>query len=210
MPTRRAILAAACAPLLNAAGGGWQSLFDGKTTNGWLEVTGLPFPDTWTVEDGCLKTRMHPDSFQDIRTVKTYRLFEFDFDWKMSPGGNSGVKYRLAKTDRWHSRTGEGFHARARGAEYQIADDESNPDVKGNPTKMTGALYDHQGPASKPAKPVGQWNQSRIVVEPHRVQHWLNGEKVVEYPVDTVIESPISLQHHDSVVWFRALRIREV
>src|SRR3982751_1225830 len=72
---------------------GWRLLFDGSTTTGWVEVTGKPFPASWTIDHGCLKTVVRKDGFQDIRTVDSFRDFELQFDWMLLAGGNSGVKY---------------------------------------------------------------------------------------------------------------------
>src|SRR5437868_6781162 len=67
---------------------GWRLLFDGSTTGGWVEITGKPFPASWTIEDGCLKTIVRKDGFQDIRTVESFRFFELQFDWKLLADGN--------------------------------------------------------------------------------------------------------------------------
>jgi hypothetical protein len=99
---------------------GWRLLFDGKTTNGWLEITGKPFPSNcWTVEDQSLKALVRTDGFQDIRTADTFDSFEFEFDWKLLKDGNSGVKYLIGKVDEWTNKAGR--QARARGLEYQLA-----------------------------------------------------------------------------------------
>jgi hypothetical protein len=201
-----------CAALLSAdnhlteaeKAAGWTLLFDGRSSTGWLEVTGLPFPDSWTIEDGCLKTKTNPDAFQDLRTREVFGSFELRFDWKISRGGNSGVKYFVVKTDRWHSRTGQGFHARARGAEYQLIDDNSEPDAK----KKAGALYGVQAPVKLAARPMGEFNESRLVVLGTHVEHWLNGEKVLEYEASQAPRSFLSLQHHNSEVWFKNVKLR--
>ncbi len=116
----------------------WQSLFDGKTANGWVEVTGKPFPThSWTIEDGCLKALVKTDGFQDIRTLEKYRSFELEFEWKLLKDGNSGVKYLIQNVDEWTNK--DGRQARARGLEYQLVD-RNSPDAK-DPTRYTGALY---------------------------------------------------------------------
>jgi hypothetical protein len=99
---------------------GWRLLFDGKTTGGWLEITGKPFPaNCWTVENGFLKAIPRTDGFQDVRTKDTFRDFEFEFDWILKADGNSGVKYLVQKIDDWVNK--DGRQARARGMEYQLA-----------------------------------------------------------------------------------------
>src|SRR5207247_1821936 len=96
---------------------GWILLFDGHSAKGWQEVSGLPFPiTTWTIEDGCLRALDPGTGIQDIRTEATFRSFEFQFDWKVPPDGNSGVKYLVQRTDRWNNKNG--LQSRARGLEY--------------------------------------------------------------------------------------------
>jgi hypothetical protein len=204
--------------------GGWKLLFDGTTTAGWLEITGLPFPTTsWTIEDGCLKAFPNPDGQQDIRTAGNYRSFELQFDWKILKEGNSGVKYLVQKTSRWQRRGQKGFQARARGAEYQIVDDGTGEGIELNRT--AGSLYSVIAPKPGAVKAPGNFNRSRLVVRGDHVEHWLNGVKVVEYEISqpevtemlqkyndssgTIArESPISLQNHGSPVWFRNLKVR--
>ena len=118
--TRRGLLLSAL-PIAGVVSGqdGWHLLFDGSTTQGWLEVTGQPFPsECWTVEDGCLKAFPGPKGNQDIRTVAAYSSFEFQFAWRILKGGNSGVKYLVQNFDRWTNA--QGLQARARGPEYQL------------------------------------------------------------------------------------------
>lgn len=211
---------------------GWHSLFDGSTPNGWVEVTGKPFPThSWTIEDGCLKTLVKADGFQDIRTVETYRSFELEFEWKLLADGNSGVKYLIQRYDEWVNK--EGRQARARGLEYQLVDQHS-PDAS-DPTRYTAALYSVLAtPPSMKDKldwKIGSFNKSRIIVNGDHVEHWLNGAKVLEYEVTNpkvqaamrnllpkdspattplVRESAISLQNHSSETWFRNIRIRRI
>lgn len=196
----------------------WRSLFDGSTTNGWLEVTGAPFPASWAVEDGCLVAKPGEGGIQDIRTAESFRSFEFEWEWKIAPGGNSGVKYLVHKTDRWDAHTGSGYHARARGLEYQLADDATNKDAAARAESRSAGLYGIFAPAALAARPVGEFNRSRIVVDHGHVEHWLNGQRTAEFelraldtkrfPTRDVIASPVSLQNHNSLVWFRNLRIR--
>src|SRR5271165_1509183 len=104
-------LGVACAALLATRLGAaqdqsWHSLFDGSTSKGWVEVTGKPFPDSWAVEEGCLKALARTDGFADIRTVETYTSFELQFEWKLSKLGNSGVKYLIQRVDDWTNKNG--------------------------------------------------------------------------------------------------------
>ena len=232
MNLRIAICAALAAGLLHAQppntltgaekAAGWVLLFDGKTTSGWLEVTGQPFPATWNIEDGSLHALNPGHGFQDLRTEAVPRSFEFQFDWKIAKGGNSGVKYLVQKTDRWTNA--EGLQARARGLEYQLFDDASDPAT--DKRKLCGALYDAIAPSQAAARPVGEFNHSLLVVRGGRVEHWLNGVKVVEFETslpqvhDVLVklrggeqiaaESFISLQNHGSPAWFRNLKLHRL
>jgi len=196
---------------------GWRLLFDGKSTQGWVEVTGKPFPSNcWRVEDGCLHAFPRDDGFQDIRTTGTFGSFELEWDWKILAKGNSGVKYLLQKVDEWNNK--QGRQARARGLEYQLADD-ANEDAASAASRVAGALYSVFAPVPKIVPRIGEFNHSRLVVDGDRVEHWLNGTKVVEfrlgapevqklYPGIAPKESWISLQNHQSDVWFRGIKIR--
>lgn len=209
----------------SGAGGEWHSLFDGRTPSGWEEVTGKPFPsECWRVENGCLRTVLTKGSYEDIRTVEVFRSFEFEFEWQVEAGGNSGVKYLVQHTDEW--LRGGYRQARARGLEYQLCDD-SNGEARADPSRGTAALYSVLAPVGKHVQPHGEFEVSRIVVNGRRVEHWLNGVKVLSYTLDDAplapllhklqgpaaelrTEAPITLQHHGSVVWFRRLRVRRL
>jgi hypothetical protein len=181
-------------------------------------VTGKPFPtNCWIIEDASLKAIPKTDGFQDIRTVDTFHSFELEWEWKMNAKGNSGVKYLIQKVDDWVNK--QGRQARARGLEYQLADD-ANDDAASAASRVAGALYSVFAPVPKITPRIGAFNQSRLVVDGDRVEHWLNGTKVVEfrleapevqklYPGIAPKESAISLQNHQSEVWFRNIKIRE-
>lgn len=205
---------------------GWKLLFDGATTEGWIEVTGLPFPSTWKIEDGCLKAIPNPQDMQDIRTVDKYKSFDFQFEWKLTKGGNSGVKYLVQKTDRWQRRNESGWQARARGFEYQLVDDLNNSDALSAKTRVTASLYSYLAPTKHLNLETNVFHRSRILRNGNHVEHWLDGEKVLEFELtDPIVqtalrsigknetpqyESFISLQNHDSDVWFRNIKIRRL
>lgn len=205
---------------------GWRLLFDGSSSRGWEEVTGKPFPShSWTIEDGCLKALVRKDGFQDIRTADTFRSFDLEFDWKLLKDGNSGVKYLIQRTDEWVNQ--EGRQARARGLEYQLADDH-NSDARSDPSRVTASLYSIFAPSPGAVFAIGAFNHSRVIVHGDHVEHWLNGAKVLEFEVQQPEvnrlllsmrpaespsapirrESPISLQNHSSETWFRNIKIR--
>lgn len=207
---------------------GWKLLFDGKTTNGWKAVGQETFPsEGWKVVDGTLMAMPNrpetPVKGTDIVTNEKFSAFELQFEFNFAEGANSGVKYF----------TGNG--GLSVGLEYQILDDKNHPDAKlgavGNRTMSS--LYDLI-PSDKQArftKSFGEWNIGRIVVYPdNRVEHWLNGMKVVEYVRGSNIfkalvarskfaafdgygmvkEAPIMLQYHQDQVKFRSIKIRRL
>jgi hypothetical protein len=206
---------------------GWRLLFDGETAAGWEEITGKPFPtNCWRVEDGSLRALVRADGFQDIRTKEVFRSFDLQFDWKVLKGGNSGLKYLIQKVDEWSNAAGR--QARARGLEYQLADD-ADPDAASDPRRTAASLYSLIAPLPPTHPLVGEFNHSRLVVNGQRVEHWLNGTKVVEFDTGSaevqkllrsnlpagsapdaplVAASPISLQNHSSDAWFRNIKIR--
>ena len=206
---------------------GWRLLFDGKTSVGWVEVTGKPFPtNCWTIDKGSLKALVRTDGFQDIRTVESFRSFDLEFDWMLLADGNSGVKYLIQKVDEWVNQAGR--QARARGLEFQLADSH-NSDAAGDPRRLAGSLYSLIAPPLTVKPKIGEFNHSRLLVEGRHVEHWLNGEKVVEFETSApevqkllranlpkgssaatplVEYSPISLQNHSSETWFRNIKIR--
>ena len=199
---------------------GWILLFDGRTTAGWREVTGLDFPETWRVEDSCLRALNPGHGYQDIRTDLEPASFDFRFEWRIEAGGNSGVKYLVQKTDRWTNA--EGLQSRARGLEYQLVDNTSSDAAE--VSKRCGSLYGVLTPARDASRPPGEFNQSELIVRGRHVEHWLNGAKVIEFdtsdpPVHKAIldlgkgapevsRSFLSLQNHGSPVWFRNLKLR--
>ena len=206
---------------------GWRLLFDGHTTAGWLEITGKPFPaNCWTVADDSLKALVRRDGFQDIRTVDTFRSFDLQFDWKILARGNTGLKYRIQKVDEWANAAGR--QARARGLEYQLADD-ADSDAASDPRKVAASLYSLIAPVPHIPPRIGGFNHSRLLVQGTHVEHWLNGVKVVAFNLsDPAVEkllrndlpkgsppdaplvevSPLSLQNHASEAWFQNIKIR--
>ena len=155
---------------------GWRWLWDGTTSKGWRSVSGPDFPAKgWEMKDGVLTVLGEKGG--DIITVEKYRNFEFRFEFRLTPGANSGIKYFINPDENRK-------HGASVGSEYQVLDDDKHPDAKlGKPgTRTVGALYDLIAPAAdKKPKPTGEWNEGRIVVNGPQVEHWLNGRKVVEY-----------------------------
>ncbi len=212
MPHVLRITALACAAVLAAAAAdnqltaeekaaGWQLLFDGKTFAGWEDPTKKAPPDDgFTIEDGCIKPLRRQTLNQDLFTTALYRDFELEFDWKISPGGNSGVKYRIQDRvmlddekprQKFEDRVNASMKNRRQdrpvkgqeyviGFEYQVLDNARNPDALRGTNHQAGALYDMLSPLKDATRPVGEFNRSRLVVKGDAVQHWLNGVKVVD------------------------------
>ena len=192
---------------LSERGEGWISLFDGKSFRGWVSPSGEDTPPpSWQIVDGALATV--PRRFQDaggraagvpvvsLRTRAEFTNFDLKFDWKVQANANSGCIYRL-------------FTA-SDGMEYQIADDNGDPGARVDPRQRSGALYGVTPVEKSVAKPIGEWNEARIRVTAERIEHWLNGVKTAEFPVDVPLSSPIVLQYHFTEVRFRNLRIRRL
>src|SRR5262245_22674402 len=174
----------------------WQTLFDGKTFKGWEAPRGGAF----AIEDGCLRPMPKPQFEEDLFTVTKWSDFELEFDWKISPRGNSGVKYRIQdrvilldeKPPKFEDQVIAAIKNRRKdvtakgveyviGFEYQITDNAANPDASRNgATHQTAALYDMFAPIKEASKPVGEFNHGKIVVKGDHFEHWLNGEKVTE------------------------------
>ena len=160
---------------------GWILLFDGKTTTGWRGAYREEFPaQGWKIEGGELivikSDGREARNGGDIITKEKYGNYELTLEAKLTPGANSGVKYFV--TERLPKSPGSAI-----GLEFQILDDDLHPDAKmgksGNRT--IGSLYDLIPAASKTPRSIGEWNQVRIISNNNKVEHWLNGSKVVEY-----------------------------
>lgn len=266
---------------------GWRLLFDGKTTEGWTGGIGLPFPErAWAIEEGLLHLK-NPANGPSLYSQDRFNNFDLRFEWKISPGANTGVKYLsvagrrapdfLAAWNTWMRglivgtalfflfvvalvfRVGflrqkwafrisvaaailaglwlsalawgvhRGYDWAAKyppGFEYQIIDD-AGRNIQ-HAEQKTAGLYDLFGPSGAHPHPPGEWNESRILVDGNRVEHWLNGTKTLEYTLGSAaLEQVVArskfaslngfaqkqpgyfeLQNHGTEVWFRNLKIR--
>jgi len=211
---------------------GWKLLFDGKSSTGWRSAKAETFPaaaNGWMIKDGVLTIQSsngaESQNAGDIVTVGEYGAFELSFDFKLTRGANSGVKYFVTLK--------ENSGASAIGLEYQILDDDVHPDAKlgrdGNRT--LASLYDLKTSNKAGAiSPVGQWNTGKVIVRPdNHVEHWLNGVKVLEYERKSPAyrelvkmskhkvwkdfgeadKGHILLQDHGNEVSYRNIKIRE-
>lgn len=153
---------------------GWRLLFDGKTFNGWNNLTN----SGWEIKDGELSAVASSDHKQrDIITVDQFQDFEFYFEFKISEGTNSGIKYLVL-----NEYVGQKGYL---GLEYQILDDENFKYPERAIFRSSSSLYDLIPADNKKQKPIGQWNVARVMVNGNHVQHWLNGLKVLQYDRST-------------------------
>lgn len=198
--------------------GEWIALFDGKSLDHWQKGDGKPVTKGWVIEkDGSL---FRKERTGDIFSKEIFDSFELVFEFKVAKGSNSGVKYRFGD-----------YSGKKIGCEYQVLDDGEHPDGKNGPDRHTGALYDVIPPdeAKKKLKPVGKYNKGRVRVLGTHIQHFLNGELVVDVDLDSdawktghqnskfkgapdFARKPgrIMLQDHNDPVWFRNIRIRRL
>ena len=154
---------------------GWKLLFDGKTTNGWRMYRNVE-ADGWEIANGELISKKDGVKKRaDIITVDQYDNFELVFDWKIDKGANGGVIYRALENDRPSYESGP---------EYQLIDDNGYPD-KLEDWQKSGADYAMHAPSKLVAKPVGEYNRTRIVAKDSHIEHWLNGVKVVDFELWT-------------------------
>ena len=148
---------------------GWRNLID-PTMGAWRGYREAKMPPGWTVTDGVLSKTV---SSNDLVSRDEYGDFELEFDWKLHPGGNAGVFYR-------GSEEAQKIYFTA--PEYQLLDDARHPDGKSRLTSAGSDYALYPAPAGV-VHPADEWNSSRIVARGTHVEHWLNGQKLLEYEV---------------------------
>lgn len=204
---------------------GWILLFDGKSLDGWRDYNGEELTGPWFVENNTIQAKGGgSDESGYIVTEKVFENFELVWEWKISEGGNSGVLYHVVE----HPKFAVPY---VTGPEYQLIDDVGFPETL-EEWQMTAADYAmHTTDKSKMnLKPVGEWNLSKIVFDNGHVEHWLNGEKVLEFEAWTeewferknsgkwegapeyglARKGVICLQDHGSAAWFKNIKIKEL
>ncbi len=195
----------------------WEKLLGDGYQELWRGYKDAAWPQGWVVENGVLTRAKSGD---DLMTVAVYADFVLRLEWKISPGGNSGIMYRVSTGDN---------AAYFSGPEFQVLDDGGHRDGKESLTS-TGSLYALYAPEHDVVRPVDQWNSTRIVVRGNRVRHFLNDKKIVDCKIGSDDwnelvknskfakwpkfgknrEGHIALQGHGDLVWYRNIRIRRL
>ncbi len=206
---------------------GWELLFDGQTTDKWRGYNHETFPTLgWKVMDGTIaveKSGTEEEGFGgDIITKEKFENFEFSLDFLLSDTANSGILYRVVEvedTPIWHNAP-----------EYQLLDNERYAEMGIDNKHFTAANYDLHPAETDYTKPIGEWNTARIVLKNNHVEHWLNGNLVVAYDLESpewaalvakskFAEYPgygktknghIGLQDHGHLVQFRNVKVRRL
>lgn len=202
---------------------GWQLLFDGTSMDGWRTYKNKP-TNSWEVINGELHCKGSvtdkTDKRSDLVTKNRYDNFEFTIEWKISKAGNSGIMYHVT----------EDYDAPyLSGPEYQLIDDDGFPQ-KLEDWQKTGADYAMYSTTTRPTKPIGEYNTTKIVVNGSHREYWLNGLKVLEFEAWTpdwnkrkmegkwkdapgygmAKDGFICLQDHGSEIWFRNIKIKKL
>ena len=207
---------------------GFKLLFDGASLQRWRGYGCDGLPAGWTATDGAIaftpdaegETREPAYVCGDLITRETYTDFDLRLEWKVSPAGNSGIFFGVVEDTRPSYESGP---------EMQVLDNTGPRDGK-NPLTSAGSNYSLHAPSVDTTRPVGQWNQARIIRRGYQVEYWLNGMKVVEYRLESPDwrqlvakskfaewanygahhEGHIGLQDHGNPVWYRNLRIQRL
>lgn len=201
---------------------GWKLLFNGNNTTGWRAYNRKPY-DSWEVVNAqlhCKTKEQQVTQRADLITVDQYDNFELQLDWKVDKGANSGIIYRVQET------SGPSYET---GPEYQLIDDEGYSE-KLEDWQKSGSDYAMHPPTALAAKPVGEYNHTRIVVNGAHVEHWLNEKKVAEFDLWTpewqalkqkgkwkdaaaygmAKKGYIALQDHGGGIWFKNIKVRKL
>ena len=196
---------------------GFTPLFNGTSLAGWRGYKTETAPAGWKAVSGEL---VREAAGGDLMTAAQYTDFELRFEWKITKGGNSGVMFRVAT---------DGEYPYSTGPEYQILDNAGHKDGQ-SPLTSAGSNYAVHAPAKDVTKPVGEWNDARLIVKGSHVEHWMNGVKLLEYEIgsadwDKRVKASkfatmpgygrkpsgyIVLQDHGDAVSYRNVRIKKL
>ncbi|MDH3442154.1 MAG: DUF1080 domain-containing protein [Gammaproteobacteria bacterium] len=204
----------------------WTTLFAGTSLDGWRTYGEDTPRSTWAVEDGAIVLDVDESTTAmtggDLMTVGQYENFELELEWKISEGGNSGIFFGVREI-------ADHEVAYLTGIEIQVLDDDNHIDGQVAETSA-GSCYALYAPTEDVVRPVGEYNEVRLIVNNLEVEHWLNGRKIAEYTIDSpdwqervaaskfadwehfgrYRKGHIALQDHTDRVWYRNIRIREL
>ncbi len=212
--------------LSQQAPGEWIELFNGENLDGWRSYSEAAPNPAWIVEDGAIVLDADESTTSmtggDLITNGQYENFELELEWKISSGGNSGIFFGVREIE------GQNV-AYETGIEMQVLDDDNHADGEQAITRA-GSCYALYAASENVVRPVGQYNEVRLVVRGAHVEHWLNGRKIVEYEIGSddwanrvaaskfadwehfarYRKGHIALQDHTDRVWYRNIRLREL
>lgn len=198
----------------------YKVLFDGKTMEGWRTFKNASAAD-WSADSGVLHCKGKGGEISaDLVTQNEYENFDLSLDWKISPKGNSGILYMVSE---------DSSASYVTGPEYQIIDDVNFPEHLEDWQKTAADYAMYPAPTARP-NPVGEWNNTRILVNGNQIEHWLNGQKVVSYELYSpdwekkkkegkwkdhpsygmFKKGHITFQDHGSEAWFKNIKIKEL
>lgn len=195
----------------------WKLLFDGQTLAGWRGYKSMTPPAGWQAVKGEL---VRDGDGGDLMTVEQFNDFELRLEWKISEMGNSGIMFHVATGDQ---------HPYESGPEFQILHNAGHKDGA-NPMTSAGSNYAMHPPAKDVTRPVGEWNDIRLIVKGTHVEHWMNGVKLLEYeqfspdwyarlkaskfskmpPYGRHMRGHLVLQDHGNLVTYRNIRIKSL
>ena len=205
---------------------GWELLFNGNDLTGWHVYKGDESKNAWSVDDKALHYQPQEGKWGDILTDKEYQNYVLELEWKIQDCGNSGIFYNVHEADEFDATW-------KTGVEMQVLDNVCHPDAS-IITHRAGDLYDLIKCKYETVKPAGQWNQARLVINNGKVEHWLNGHKLVEFEMwtaewDAMVakskfskenmpdakfgeykKGHVALQDHGDKVWFRNIKIKQL
>jgi hypothetical protein len=202
---------------------GWETLFDGKTTNGWHTYGLNTVRDRWQIADGALYIDTSKKEGGDLVTNSEYANFDLQLEWKIAKNGNSGIIFYI------HEDTAKYKETYQTGPEMQVLDNDGHPDGK-ILKHRAGDLYDLIKSSTEPVKPVGEWNQVEIISNNGKLDLMLNGTTIVSTTLwddnwkkliagskfkdmpewGTFKSGKIALQDHGNLVWYRNIRIKKL